>query len=70
MKEGRAVVGPPPALGGMHEKGLDYKGAYDGTGGAQELPVQRAVPELRGDKIDAHELGGHYMPGSPPPLSR
>ena len=62
-------MAPAPSLRGMHEKGQDYKGAYDGTDNAQELPEQRAVPELRGDKSSAHELGGgHYMPGlSPPP---
>ena len=62
------MVAPRPPLRGIHEKGLDYKGAYDGTDNAQELPVQRAVPELRGGKSSAHELGGNYnMPGSPPP---
>ena len=69
LNEERAVVVGPPALGGVHEKGQDYyKGAYGGRDDMQELPVQRAVPELGGDKSGAHELGGHVMPGSPPPL--
>lgn len=67
LKEERAVA---PPLGGMYERGGDDKGSFPGMVQAQELPEQRAVAELRGDKSGAHELGGHYVPGSsPPPLS-
>ena len=67
LKAERAVAAP---VGGPEGKGGGYKGREPGTWGAQELPEQGAVPELSEDKNRVHELGGNYMPGSPPPLSR
>ena len=64
LKESRAVA---PPLEGTYEKSQDYTRSYHWTNNAQELPEHRAVPELRDNKSSAHELGGHYMPGSPPP---
>lgn len=65
LKAERAVAAP---LGGFPEgKGGGYKGREPGTYGAQELPGQGAVPELSENKNRVHELGGNYMPGSPPP---
>lgn len=67
LKEERAVA---PPLAGLQEKSQDYKRSYPRTYDAQELHDGRAVPELRDNKTSVHELGGHYMPGSPPPLSK
>ncbi|KAL9072078.1 MAG: hypothetical protein Q9161_003853 [Pseudevernia consocians] len=64
LKESRAVA---PPSGGTDEKSQDYTRSYPWTNNAQELSEHRAVPELRDNKTSAHELGGHYMPGSPPP---
>lgn len=64
LKEERAIA---PPLGGTYEKNQDYRRPYARTGNAQELPEHRVVPELRDNKTSVHELGGHYMPGSPPP---
>ncbi|CAF9910237.1 MAG: hypothetical protein ALECFALPRED_006432 [Alectoria fallacina] len=64
LKEERAVA---PPLEGTDEKSRDYKRPYPGTYNAQELPEHRTVPELRDNKNSVHELGGHYLPGSPPP---
>lgn len=65
LKEERAVV--PPSEG-AYEKSQHYNRHYSTTSNAQELPEHRAVPELRDNKSSVHELGGHYTPGSPPPL--
>lgn len=64
LKEERAAA---PPLGGTYEKSQDYRRPYAGTDNAQELPEHRVMPELRDNKTSVHELGGHYMPGSPPP---
>lgn len=62
-----------PPLEGAYEKSSQdyYKGpSYPRTHNAQELAGHRAVPELRDNETSVHELGGHYVPGSPPPLPK
>ena len=66
-KEERAVA---PPLAGQHEKSQDYKGPDSRLYHAQELPEHRAVPELRDNRNNVHELGGQNMLGTPPPQSR
>ncbi|KAL9133276.1 MAG: hypothetical protein Q9175_005547 [Cornicularia normoerica] len=72
LKGERAVA--PRLEGSSNEKGRENKRSYSRTYNAQELPEGHgAVLELSDNKDNVQELGGHYMPGSPPrppPLSK